>query len=122
MVLTELNAFRIQIADFLNIVLFQNDFIFLNIWSIVHLIAGVLLMLFILRNKLFKKSPLVWLTLFVVLFEVIEFPLHRNLTGLFIPETFVDIIWDIIVSVTGGLVTFIIVKPKRTKRRRTRKR
>lgn len=81
------------ISEFLNIVLINNSFIFLNLWSVVHFFSGVILSLLV------RNIYIVFILL--VLYEIFEFLFYGIL---FRPETKIDILWDLII----GLIGFII--------------
>ncbi|MFH1431093.1 MAG: hypothetical protein ABIG37_01330 [Nanoarchaeota archaeon] len=101
----------IQIADFLNVIIFQNSWFFMNYWSIVHFITGVLVVLFfpmLSINKFFKK--LYSLLLIFALWELVEFVNWAVLkNSLFRPEIITDIIWDILLGIIGGLLMIFII-------------
>lgn len=103
-----LNEIRLKIADFLNIIIFENKLILINIWSIVHLIFGALIMFILILTKLKRVWRYLILIVLLVGFEIVEFFLYTNLTQLFIPETFVDVIWDLIIGLIGaGIIDLI---------------
>jgi len=105
--------FLIEIADFLNIIIINKYFIFINLWAIIHFLSGVLIMFLIIKFKLFKKKSfflhkLSILFYLVILWEIVEFFLIK--TGMFRTEITLDIIWDIIWGVLGGLFYLIFHK------------
>ncbi len=81
------------LVDFLQIVIVDNPLIFLSIWSVVHFIIG-----FILWKKF--KLDIKLVLLIVIGFEIIE-PLFPNL---FLGETAVDQLWDIVMSLLGYFI------------------
>lgn len=83
------------IEAFLNIILIDNDFIFLNLWSFVHLSSG-----FLLHRYVTKKFWLLLLILFV--YELIEFLLWGVM---FKPETGIDMVWDLVIGMLGALIS-----------------
>lgn len=89
----------IQIADFLNIIIFQSNFIHLNIWSLIHLAAGFFIMKIFLINKKNRMLKLFWL---LVLYEIFELLTIYSGLSLFRVEIGRDIIWDILIGLLGG--------------------
>jgi hypothetical protein len=104
------NKIRLFIGNFLSIVLFKNEFFELDLWMFVHLLTGGLIMFILRVSKLkFKWRWGIFLTL-IIGFEIIEFFLYTNLTTLFIPESPVNVIWDLIFGIVGaGIVDLIFV-------------
>ena len=49
----------------------------------------------------------------IFFYEVIEYILYTNLTSLFIPETHLDVIWDMIIGMAGGLIIFFKKREKK---------
>lgn len=99
------NPIRKSIADLLGTEIINSKFIFISFWSIIHFLFGGLIFYLIEKAKV-KKTKNKFLILFLILvtYEVIEFFLYQNLTMLFFPETMVDIIWDLIIGMLGGVV------------------
>ena len=81
------------LVDFLQIVIVDHPLIFLSIWSAVHFIVG-----FILWKKF--KLDIKLVLLIVIGFEIIE-PLFPNL---FLGETAVDQLWDIVIALAGYFI------------------
>jgi len=100
------NQLRLAIASVLNIIIIDNSFIFLNVWSLVHLFAGALIIYLLFKFKYPKELIVASLFLILFFYEVIEYILYNNLTDLFIPETHLDVIWDMIIGMIGGLIIF----------------
>ena len=91
--------FMIQIADFLNIMIFQSGFLFINGWSIIHCIFGFFIMKIFLINK---KDRFLKLFGLLVLYEIFELLVIFSGSSLFRPEIGIDILFDIIVGLFGG--------------------
>lgn len=79
----------IDLFEFLKIELINTPFIFLQLWSVVHFLAGFFLW------KYFKAKPEIAIAL-IVGFEVIE-----PMTPLFQSESPIDTYWDLIVGILG---------------------
>ncbi|MCU0642578.1 MAG: hypothetical protein MUF61_03330, partial [archaeon] len=100
-------AIRDAIANFLNIVLFENSFIFFNLWSIVHLVLGFFVMLFLIKKfrMSFRNSFSVFFIL-LILWEIFEFAFYSQSDAVFRAETRLDVLWDIIQGMIGGAFCF----------------
>jgi hypothetical protein len=91
------------IANFLNIVLVDNMFIYLDLWSIVHFFTGLALMLLLLRFIKPVQATVYFLGL-IFLYEIFEVLFYGSL---FRWESNLNIIWDLIVGVLGGSISII---------------
>jgi hypothetical protein len=89
------------LVEFLGREVIINSFIWFNYWSFVHFFAGVLFYF------LLKGNFRIWVVVNVV-FEIIEFILGTTRHPLFFEE-FKDIVWDVIFSLIGFLITMKIV-------------
>ncbi|MBU4501094.1 MAG: hypothetical protein KKA79_00765 [Nanoarchaeota archaeon] len=90
------------IVAFLNNQIYRAPFLILNYWSFVHFFAGVLF--FFLQPNRFKLWIIINLS-----FEIIEFVLGLGGNPLFVEE-FVDIFWDVLLSLSGFLIAQMIAK------------
>ena len=107
------NPIRLAIGDFLNIPIIQNSFVWLNIWSIVHLIFGVGIVYLLIKTFKIKKYVLMWLFVSLLVFEIIEFFCYTKwFVSYFIIEEYVDVFWDMIIGMLGGVVAWLIWKKK----------
>ena len=114
---------RIKISDFLNIIILKTSFFDFDVWALVHLftgaiIIGVLLKFKKLRNKTIKA--LLILIALLILYEIIEAAFYLFIIPeLFIPETFLNAFIDVIIGTIGALIIIgIIKKLKKVKRGR----
>ena len=104
--LTKLNEIRLVIVEFLNIILFKNEFIVFNYWSIAHVIFGVIVMLLIFKFSR-KSNEKLWILFFVlVLWEIFEMAFWMNGSTFFRQEPIIDITWDLILGFVGGLIVY----------------
>ena len=103
---------RISIGNFLGIPIVDNPLIFLSLWSIVHVIVAFLIMSFlVIKTKIKTYWKFICLFALLFIYEIVEYQLYMKwATTLFIPETPVDLIWDLIVGMLSGLITYIIIK------------
>lgn len=96
---------RIAIADFLNIILYQNSVFILNYWSIVHFISGMIVMYLILHMPKRRLShPFFLLLSLLILYEGIELGFILSGSALFIGEPLKDVVWDVIFGMLGGFI------------------
>jgi len=86
------------IAEFLNIVLIENSWIFINLWHLVHLSVGFLLMKYFLIEK---KNRFLLLFSLLVIYEQFELIVGMPL---FRPEIRADIFFDIVIALIGGYI------------------
>jgi len=95
------------VSRFLRINIIATDFIYFDLWSLVHLSSGLILgWLF----AVYSRHKLDWLSAFVllVLYEIFEI----ILTGImFEAETSADRFWDLIVGMVGFFIArFFLLK------------
>jgi hypothetical protein len=86
------------ISKFLNMIILDNNFIFINLWSFVHLATGFLLFKYITQNP-------INLILLLLAYEVIEFALWGIA---FRPEKLIDVIWDILFAIIGIGIAYMV--------------
>lgn len=98
-----------SLVNFLNTRLARNTYIYLNLWSVVHLLFGAAF--FFLRLKYsrnFLAGFLMWLLIHSV-WEAIEFGLaYKGLYPALFFEEYIDIIWDTIASQAGYSLAWLL--------------
>ncbi len=88
-----------KVGIFLNTVIYENSFIFLNLWSVVHFFSGAII--YFLLDKYKISNPLFVIFVMLIMYEVFEFLLY----GIFFrEETIKDIVWDLIIAMIGALL------------------
>jgi len=87
------------LADILNIILIENSWVFINLWTIVHLFSGFILIKYFLKGK---KKRFIWLFGLLVLYELFELFIISTGSSLFRVEKNLDIYWDVIAGMVGG--------------------
>lgn len=90
------------IQQFLRQELINLPYLYIDLWSLVHLSSG--LILGVLLKKLYQKKYS-WLIVLLLLvgYEIVEV----FLTGiLFVSETPADTVWDIIIGMTGFFIAY----------------
>ena len=112
-----LEAIRVKIAEILQIVIINNSFIHINLWSVVHLISGFLVA-WILYHFFKKKDKITILnTLWIlVIYEVFELLAFEYLSFFFETEIYLDTFWDIIIGMVGAGL-FLLLKNRSKKDR-----
>jgi len=101
-----LNQIRIIISDFLHINIIDKPYIFLDLWSIIHFFSGMLLIYILRLIGLKKYWKYITLLTLLILYEVFEF---FTIGIIFtVKESFIDIIWDVIVGMSGAVIFDLI--------------
>lgn len=107
------------VGDWLNIVLVDGVFLFVNLWSFVHLFGGFLLVVVVSVfwcKRLRGWGDLFWwLACFVLPFflawEFFEFFVWGVIgSGLFRPEILLDVFWDVVFGGVGFVVGFLLLR------------
>lgn len=115
MVLSQIRQFQVSIADFLGKGLIESPFISIDLWSIVHIFAGLLVALFILEfgnAKTKERNAVFFIGLFVFLFiyEIFEFVFYRRSDAIFRPESTANVISDLVFGMIGGFIATRVKK------------
>lgn len=92
--------FYTAVQAFLDRAILDHPFVYVDVWSLVHLTSGVILGLVFIR---FTRAvfALAWAVAFILGYELVELALNNVV---FVPETPVDTIWDVIIGFTGAFV------------------
>lgn len=108
------SSIRLKVAAFLSTTLVSNRFLFFSIWSFVHFFAFIISTLILLKTKLSKRMIFFSLVFLAIIYEIIEwFAYMIWIPWFFIPETGIDIFWDIIVAIVG--ISLVLILSKRNK-------
>lgn len=91
-------------SSWLHTEIYRNGFFFLDLWSVVRLLTGFMLLL--LLRILGVKRVFTFLFLVLFLYEVVEVTIDYLALNIFRPETFKDQITDIFTGMTGGLLSW----------------
>lgn len=105
-----------MITDFLNIVILDEKFIFLNLWHVVHFISGIIIMflIFLLFKKMKGRLLKLWMLLgILVVYETIELFFFASGSSLFFVETKLDTFGDLVVGILGGLLVYFTYPKKK---------
>ncbi len=129
-----INSIRIWIAELLHTVIYETDYFFVDYWSLIHFIAGFLMMFLIIKffNKMKDSSKFVLLFAFVVFWEIFEltsaggsiYLLYGLLDGVgplgvkfleivsswIVLESWLDIIYDLIIGMFAGGLYYLFHK------------
>ena len=106
----------LELQEFLSRIIIQNELIHLDLWSIIHFIFGIILMSLIIKSNLtiFKKlrkyNRFTALFISLVAFEFVEFFIYSQPNSFIESENLVNVIWDIIISLLGGVFYTIYFK------------
>jgi len=98
-----------QIADFLNIMIYQSDFIFINFWSLSHIFFG---MLVILLLSTFQQGfrRFIWLFIIIGIWEGFEYVMYGIVKSeLFRVEIWQDVASDFFFGIIGGIIMAILL-------------
>lgn len=96
-----INEIILAIANFLQTIIIDNQIISLDLWSIVHITSGLLIMLILIKLK--NKNRFTILIAILIIWELFEFTNYQILkNSLFIREKATNIVWDIIAGISGG--------------------
>lgn len=101
-----INEIRLIIADFLNVVIINNNLIFLNFWHLVHFCFGMIIMWIIFDKFKKAREKLSVLLMSLILWEVFEWAVIMGGFLLFRGETGLDILFDLIAGFLGGIIIY----------------
>lgn len=95
-------------AGWLYTKIYQNDFFFFDLWSIVHCWSGFII--FLALKSLRVKKTLGMLLTFLFLYELLEITFTYIALDIFKPETIKDQFTDIIIGMVGGIIGHFICR------------
>ncbi len=96
--------FHTSIQEILDYAIVDLKYVYVDLWSFVHLLSGLLLGM-VLARWIRPVIALAWAIGVILAYEVAELALNDIL---FVPETPVDTIWDVIVGFAGAFVALRI--------------
>lgn len=91
-------------TEWLYFKLYENAFFFFDFWSIMHFLTGMLLLLLLEKFFTTKKWRVMVFLLFI--YEVIEISIRYIALNIFLPETIKDQFTDMLVGMTGGVLSY----------------
>lgn len=95
-------------TEWLYTTIYQNKIFFIDFWSILHFLSGMLFIALIcwISNKK------IWLKLLLILlsYEIIEISLYFFSLEIFLPEILKDQVTDIFIGVLGGIFYYYLIK------------
>jgi hypothetical protein len=105
----DLVKYILEETSWLYIKMYQNDFLFFDLWSVVHFWSGfVIYMIF----KAFRiRLAFLVLFLLLIVYELAELLFIYLAFNVFHPETIKDQVTDILVGFSGGLLSLWLLKP-----------
>jgi len=100
----------IEHTAFLYTMIYENGFVFFDLWSIAHFWSG--LVLFLVLAALDWKRKWLWLVFFILLYEILEVSFIYFALNIFKPERYNDLIMDVFVGVSGAIAcnTLLLLK------------
>lgn len=101
-------SWHFEHADWLYTKIYQNEFFFFDLWSIVHCWSGFVL--YISLKAFHAKKPLSILLCILFVYNVFEVLFNYFSSNIFEVETIKDQITDIIMGMLGGMIGFLILR------------
>lgn len=108
-----LNEIRLVVAKFLNLPIIPG---YIDFWHIIHFTTGMVLAVIFIRFKVFehlKRSTTLFLINLLVLYELFEVTFIP--AGLFIGESKINILIDILAGIAGFFIALKIYEIKKRK-------
>ena len=100
--------FILNQSSWLSTKIYQGDFFFLDLWSIVHIWNGFMLLILLRLFKIRRIFTILFLVLLTV--EILEILIGYRSPGLFRNDSFKDQFIDIIAGMAGGLLSGIFLR------------
>ena len=96
--------------DFMAFPIFSNHFFEIHLgWSLIHLLAGFLIMYLLMKKK--SEKPFLTAILILFTFEVFEFVVSYVLP-IILRETFIDTFFDLWIGVAGIIIAWFIFRKR----------
>ena len=107
---------RKTVGGFFSTKLYTGKFFELDGWLFMHFLFGGIVMFILNKLKLKKVCKYCLFLSILVIYEIIEFFLYTSLlTTIFLPETKINILWDLFFGIGGAfLYEWKIKKQKET--------
>lgn len=101
--------FDSPIQEFLRQTIVDAPYLYVDLWSLIHFSSGLIIGLLMAKFYQAKKA---WLVGFGLLagYEIIELFL---IGILFIGETVTDVVWDLIIGMTGFTIAYQMFKKRK---------
>ncbi len=87
-------------TSWLYVKIFQNDWFFFDLWSVVHFGSGVVF--YLLIHQFFRKNVFQVFVGVLLVYELFEIFLLYFMVRVILPETFKDQLTDVLVGLAGG--------------------
>jgi len=102
---------RLLIVGILNFVWFDFKLFFLNGWSLIHFFTGFYLFKLINISNFKLRSKFIILSVILISWELFELIMIQSgviymQRPLFETEFFIDVVWDILYGLIGGLIAW----------------
>jgi len=90
--------FHTTVQEILDWTIVDSPLVYVDLWSFVHLTSGLIIGMVLVR---FMRAAyaLAWAVALILLYEVVELALNDVV---FVPETPVDLLWDVIIGFAGA--------------------
>lgn len=99
-----------QHSGWLYVQIYENQFFFIDFWSLAHLWSGFVLFTILLANK--YRRPWLWLVIFLSIYEIFEIAMLYISLHIFLPETIKDQFTDVVAGILGGSLSYLFVRQK----------
>lgn len=106
MELAEILRFIRNNTDWLYVIVYQNKFFFIDYWSFVHFISGILLPVILTNLKIKRVYSISFFTL--IFYELVEISLIYFAFNVFKTETIKDQFTDILIGIFGVFISYLI--------------
>lgn len=103
-----------QHSGWLYVQIYENQFFFIDFWSLTHLWSGFVLFSVILAYT--YRHPWRWLVIYLSIYEIVEISMLYLSLHAFQPETIKDQLTDIIIGILGGVLSYFFVRQKAKRR------
>ncbi len=97
-------------SGWLYVQIYENQFFFLDFWSLAHLWSGFVLFTILLTFR--HRHPWLWLIIYLSIYEIFEIAMLYLSLHIFLPETIKDQLTDLVVGIIGGLLSYLFVRQK----------
>lgn len=103
-----------QHSGWLYVQIHENQFFFLDFWSLTHLWSGFVL--FSVLQAYTYRHPWLWLVIYLSIYEIVEISMLYLSLHAFQPETIKDQLTDIIIGILGAVLSYFFVRQKAKRR------
>ena len=101
-----------KIREFLDPIIIDNKYIFLDFWAVPHFFLGIIIFAFLLKffRNLKLSTKFGVLFVLILLWEILEFIGYKFMNSTLSFFGMADLFWDLVIGMLGGILFYYFNK------------